>query len=319
MAAGFFIARMHWYANEPAGTDSIDTIVQIRPGQNVSMTSAALLENGVIKNPFKFKLLARIKGLDRKLKAGEYLLSGAMTPNIILDKLSNGRVLLHRLTIPEGYNLYQISSLIGKINLCNEEKFLHSATDPALTRKMGLDADTFEGYLFPDTYYFPRGHLPIVLIETMVKRFQTVFTDEWLKQAHKLGFSVHQAVTLASIIERETGAAFERPLISSVFHNRLKKRMRLESDPTVIYGIPDFDGNITRKHLREPTPYNTYKIRGLPPGPIANPGFEAIKAALYPADTRFLYFVSKGNSTHAFSTNIKDHNRAVRKYQLSRK
>ena len=138
-------------------------------------------------------------------------------------------------------------------------------------------------------------------------------------RAKDLGFTVHQIVTLASIIEKETGAAFERPIISSVFHNRLKKKMRLESDPTVIYGIKNFDGNLTRKHLGTHTPYNTYKIRGLPAGPIANPGRASLEAALYPEKTVFLYFVSKRDTTHYFSTNLKEHNQAVRKYQLRRK
>lgn len=153
----------------------------------------------------------------------------------------------------------------------------------------------------------------------MLSRFQSVFTKEWENKAEKLGFSIHQIVTLASIIEKETGAPFERPVISSVFHNRLKKGMRLESDPTVIYSIHNFDGNITRAHLNEHTPYNTYKIRGLPPGPIANPGKEAMEAALFPADTPYLYFVSKRDRTHKFSTNITEHNRAVRKYQILRR
>ena len=150
----------------------------------------------------------------------------------------------------------------------------------------------------------------------MVKRFWSVFKPEWKNRAKTLGFTIHQVVTLSSIIEKETGAAVERPIISSVFHNRLKRGIRLESDPTVIYGIKDFNGNITRRDLAEKTPYNTYKIKGLPPGPIANAGTKAIEAALYPAETRLLYFVSKKDNTHQFSTNIKDHNRAVRKYQL---
>lgn len=152
----------------------------------------------------------------------------------------------------------------------------------------------------------------------MVKRFWAIFKPEWKNRAKILGFSIHQVVTFASIIEKETGAAFERPIISSVFHNRLKRRMRLQSDPTVIYGIKDFDGNLTRKHLAKTTPYNTYRINGLPPGPIANAGIKAIEAALYPADTKFLYFVSKKDTTHKFSANIRDHNSAVRKYQLRR-
>jgi UPF0755 protein len=152
----------------------------------------------------------------------------------------------------------------------------------------------------------------------MVDRFWSVFKPEWKTHGQAHGFTVHQAVTLASIIEKETGVPAERRLISSVFHNRLKKRMRLESDPTVIYAIKDFDGNLTRKHLATRTPYNTYRIGGLPAGPIANPGRESLEAAIYPADTPYVYFVSKKDKTHQFSTNLKDHNKAVRKYQLHR-
>ena len=153
----------------------------------------------------------------------------------------------------------------------------------------------------------------------MVQRFRSVFKPEWEERAASFGFTVHEVVTLASIIEKETGATFERPLISSVFHNRLRKKMRLESDPTVIYGIKDFNGNLTRKHLKTRTPYNTYKIRGLPAGPIANPGRASLEAALFPEKTKYIYFVSKKDRTHYFSTNLKEHNRAVRKYQLGRK
>ena len=153
----------------------------------------------------------------------------------------------------------------------------------------------------------------------MINRFRSVFTTEWEARAEQLGFTVHQIVILASIIEKETGAPFERPIISSVFHNRLKKKMRLESDPTVIYGIEDFDGNLTRKHLLTRTPYNTYTIKGLPAGPIANPGRLSMEAALHPEKTAYIYFVSKKDSTHHFSTNLKQHNKAVRKYQLRRK
>jgi UPF0755 protein len=152
----------------------------------------------------------------------------------------------------------------------------------------------------------------------MVAHFRGALAPEWQVQMESLGWTLHQVVILASIIEKETGAAFERPLISSVFHNRLKKGMRLESDPTVIFGIPEFDGNLTRKHLRTPTPYNTYQIPALPPGPIANPGAAALEAALFPAETRFLFFVAKGDQTHHFSTTLAEHNRAVQKYQLRR-
>ncbi len=188
--------------------------------------------------------------------------------------------------------------------------------DASLAKGNGINADTFEGYLFPDTYHFPGDVQAEKIIQAMVKRFHAVFTPEWRTRAETLGFTVHQAVILASIVEKETGDPSERPVISSVFHNRLKRNMRLESDPTVIYGIKNFNGNITRKDLKRKTPYNTYRIKGLPAGPISNPGKESIRAVLYPANTRFLYFVSKKNGTHAFSTNLADHNRAVRQYQL---
>ena len=183
---------------------------------------------------------------------------------------------------------------------------------------MQIPAQTFEGYLFPDTYYFSQDVTPKQIITSMVNQFRMTFKDEWEIRAHALGFTMHEIITLASIIEKETGVASERPVIASVFHNRLRKKMRLASDPTVIYGIKVFNGNITKKDLNRLTPYNTYMIRGLPPGPIANPGAESIKAALYPAKTNLLYFVAKFDKTHQFSATLADHNRAVRKYQLKR-
>jgi UPF0755 protein len=241
-----------------------------------------------------------------------------MTPAEILDILVSGRVRLYKLTVPEGYNQYQIAALVADADLATADAFLKSAADPALLRAKGIAADSLEGYLFPDTYYFPHQTPPGTIIATMVQNFWSVFTPAFEKRAGELNLSVHQVVTLASIIEKETGIASERPLISSVFHNRLKRGMRLESDPTVIYGIEEFDGNLTRRHLTTRTPYNTYRISGLPPGPIANPGREALKAALYPASTDYLFFVSRQDNTHYFSTNLKDHNRAVRQFQLRR-
>lgn len=307
------------YADKPAGTERKKSVVIVRYGQRFSTTLENLQQIDIIKNPFKFKLLAYIKGYDKRLKAGEYLLSSSMSPGKILEVMVTGKVQLHRLTVPEGYSLYQVASIVEKAGFGSKQDFLKAATDDTLLRELGIEAKTFEGYLFPDTYYFRKGEAPEKIISAMVKRFRAVWNPAWEKQADTLGFSIHQVVTLASIIEKETGAQFERPIISSVFHNRLKKRMRLESDPTVIYGIKNFNGNITKKHLKTATPYNTYKKRGLPLGPIAGPGIKALEAALYPADTRFLYFVSKKDSTHKFSTNIKDHNRAVRKYQLRRR
>ncbi|MEJ2039528.1 MAG: endolytic transglycosylase MltG [Desulfosarcinaceae bacterium] len=222
-------------------------------------------------------------------------------------------------TIPEGYTFKQIASELARLGLADEQAFIDLASDPATVHDFGLEGETMEGYLFPDTYYFPKGLPAKSIMAKMVERFRQQVPREWSQRARQLGLSLYQVITLASIIEKETGDASERPLISSVFHNRLKKHMRLESDPTVIYGIKNFDGNLTRKHLTTRTPYNTYTIRGLPKGPIANPGRDAIRAALYPAQTDFLFFVSKKDSTHHFSKTIEEHNRAVRKYQLRRR
>ena len=305
-------------ANTPAGNGSVERAVMVQSGQGFKALSDMLYHQGLILHPFKFRLFARFHGYDKHIKAGEYMLSNAMTPKQILQIMVEGKVLLHRLTIPEGYNLTQIAQAVAAAGFGTEADFFKTATDPEFVHAMGLDAQTFEGYLFPDTYYFAIDATPKDIIRAMIKRFREVFTAKWKNRAKAVGMTVHQVITLASIVEKETGVASERPIISSVFHNRLKRKMRLESDPTVIYGIEDYNGNITRKDLKSPTPYNTYTMRGLPPGPISNCGVKAIEAALYPAHTKYLYFVSKKDGTHYFSTNFKEHERAVRKYQLGR-
>ena len=316
-AAGVYL-NIVTYAQKPPNTAPVEQAVVVQSGLGFKALSTLLYQKGMILHPVKFRLFARIKGYDKRIKAGEYMLSSSMTPKKILETMVDGKVYLHRLTIPEGYNLRQIAQAVESAGLASEADFLKAATDPDLVHAKEIDAQTFEGYLFPDTYYFPRGVTSENIISTMVKRFWSVFKPEWEEQTKTLGLTIPQVITLASIIEKETAVADERPIISSVFHNRLKRNMRLESDPTVIYGIEDYNGNITRKDLESPTRYNTYTMKGLPPGPISNTGVKAIEAALYPADTKFLYFVSRNDRTHHFSTNFKDHNRAVRKYQLGR-
>jgi len=313
-----FILDLRHYAEQPAGLEPKDVVVDIPAGQPFKATTQALLKSNIINSPFKFNLVARLKGYDKRLKAGEYLLCACMSPLQILEKLVKGEVKLYKLTIPEGLNIHQIAELVAEAGFSKKSTFIEAATDADLVRKYGIDADTFEGYLFPETYYFPKNSTAESILASMVKHFWIIFSPAWKERAKQLGFSTHQIVTLASIIEKETSAPAERPLISSVFHNRLKMKMRLESDPTVIYGLKNFDGNLKRQHLETVTPYNTYKTAGLPAGPIANPGKESLEAALYPADTKFIYFVSKKNKTHQFSTNLQDHNLAVRQYQLQR-
>lgn len=313
------VVDMHRFIHSPADkTDNQATFI-IHAGETFNELAARLKNKGIITSTTRFRFYSRITGSDKRLKAGEYRLSATMTPAHILDMLVQGRSILYRLTIPEGYTIEQIAQEIARQGLGTAEDIQMLATDPLVAQSNAIEAQTLEGYLFPDTYYFPKDVEPRKIIAKMVKRFKAQFQPVWEQRAKELDFSVHQIVTLASIIEKETGAPSERPVIASVFHNRLKKKMRLESDPTVIYGIPNFDGNIKRHHLQTRTPYNTYKIRGLPPGPIANPGSASIEAALYPDQTDFLYFVAKQDGTHHFSTNIKDHNRAVRKYQLRRR
>ena len=317
-ASVLYMHLMAW-ADRPVGTAVLEKLFTVPPGQGLKQTADALRHDGLVSDALRFTILARLDKKDKLLKAGEYFFSTAMTPREILGQMVEGRVYLYRLTIPEGYNLVQIAAAVSAAGLESEKTFLDAARNPDSARSLGIEADTLEGYLFPDTYYFPRGLDSATIIATMVKQFRAAFKPAWEQQAKAMGMTVHEVVTLASIIEKETGAPEERPLISSVFHNRLKKGMRLETDPTVIYGIPDFDGNIKRRHLETHTPYNTYKIKGLPPGPIASPGALAMEAALFPAQSDYLYFVSKKDGTHQFSTTIKAHNAAVKKYQLRKR
>jgi UPF0755 protein len=208
--------------------------------------------------------------------------------------------------------------VVSRAGLVSEMQFIQTARNSDLVRQKGIDADSFEGYLYPDTYYFPKSITAEGVINAMIDRFRHMMLPEYETLAKNKGFSIHQIITLASIIEKETGSDQERPLIASVFYNRIKKNMRLESDPTVIYGIENFDGNLTRSHLSTRTPYNTYRISGLPPGPIANPGIHSIKAALHPAESEYLFFVSKNDKTHEFSRNKAEHDRAVKLYQMGK-
>ena len=325
IAGMLFMADMKHYAKTPIARQPVNPpadgspamVFTVSPGDSFRSITRHLVDAGLVYSPFKFRLLARFNGHDKRIKTGEYRLTPSQSPGEILAMLVDGKVVLYRLTIPEGYNLIQIAHAVAAAGLAGTDDFLREAKNPKLIQSLSIAAPALEGYLFPDTYYFPRTVTPSTIIRTMVRRLNTVFTPKWKAAAKEEGWTVHQVLTLASIIEKETGDPAERELISSVFHNRLKKGMRLESDPTVIYGIPDFDGNLTRKHLRTPGPYNTYLNSGLPPGPIASPGAAAIKAALFPAKTRYLFFVARKDGTHQFSTHYAAHQQAVRKYQLS--
>lgn len=276
---------------------------------------ASLLEReGLIRSRSAFLLLGRSQSADRKIHAGEYELNASMLPGDILARLLTGQVVLHPMTIPEGLTAVQIADLVAQHGVDRAE-FLRLTQDRPFIDSLGISARTLEGYLYPDTYKFPRGVKAREVIVAMVDHLKVVMGPEFKARAKELNMTDHEVLTLASVIEKETGAGTERPEISAVFHNRLKKHIPLQSDPTVIYGLPNFDGNIHKKDLSSPSPYNTYRVSGLPPGPIANPGIEAIKAALHPSGSRALYFVSRNDGTHHFSSTLTEHNEAVEKYQ----
>ena len=317
-AAGLFAWHMARYAQSPVNPEIKEPLqVIVEPGQSFRTVTEKLRQKHLIRHPLKFQVLANFRQATTAIKAGEYYFAGTMTPGQILEQLHLGKVHLRRVTIAEGLNLYEAAELVARAGICEKSAFAQAATDPDIAEKMGIPAKTVEGYLFPETYYFEKQATPEKIIQTMVQRFRNVFSDAWKDRAEELGFSVHEIVILASIIEKETGVDKERKTVSSVFHNRLEKGIRLHADPTVIYGIENFDGNLTHKDLRTRTPYNTYTNYGLPKGPIANPGRASLEAALYPADTQYLYFVAKPDNTHYFSTTLAEHNRAVRKYQLN--
>jgi UPF0755 protein len=221
-------------------------------------------------------------------------------------------------TIPEGYNVRMISALLAEKGLGDADRFEELAMDTEFSRSLGIPSDTLEGFLFPDTYSWPKGLSEEDILRRMTAKYKTVFTKTMRSRAQELGMTELEAVTLASIIEKETGAPEEREQVSAVFHNRLKKGYRLQTDPTVIYGLEDFDGNLTKKDLRTDHPYNTYTRSGLPAGPIANPGKASLEAALNPAKVSYLYFVSRGDGTHVFSDTLVEHNKAVAIYQLGK-
>ena len=318
LASVWLVGDMLHFIRTPASSEPAEVVMEVPVGTSVQALSDLLYGQGLVRSAGKFRWLVRFKGAARQIKAGEYQLSTGLRPGELLNKIIRGEVRLHQITFPEGYTLKQMAELLEASKLVNAERFIAAATDPPFVRSLSIPAASLEGYLFPDTYRFARG-LPV---ETVLRSFVTMFNQHFgpvqEEQARKLGFTRHQVVILASVVEKETAAAEERQLIAGVFLNRLRRRIRLQSDPTVIYGLRNFDGNLTRAHLQKDTPYNTYTRRGLPIGPICNPGAASIQAVLNPTSTPYLYFVAKKDGTHHFSTNLVEHNAAVLRHQKRR-
>lgn len=293
--------------------------LDITPGMTLNEISTLLEERKLIGSFLSFRLLALLQKKEGQIQVGEYELSASMTPKEILDIVTSGKTVLHAVTIPEGYRISEIAALLENKGLVDAEKFVLQTENIELIQALGMKGNSLEGYLFPETYNFSKHTSERKIIQRMLDTYhENVRNHGLIKRAESVNLSFHQIVTLASLIEKETGVDEERKVISSVFHNRLKKNMLLQTDPTVIYAIANFDGNIRKKDLKIDSPYNTYKYRGLPPGPIASPGLKSIIAALEPIESEYLYFVSRKDGSHQFSSNLKDHNRAVRKYQLRR-
>ncbi len=310
-----------YYVNSPVdtGTEKRKINVEIARGSSFYAVADVLEGSDLIKKKKLFYFLAVLKSAPKQIRAGEYELDSSMTPGEILDKLLKGDIKGYSIPVPEGFNVCQIASRLSHWKLVNKEKFMKLAFDKEFLSSLNIPGSSVEGYLFPDTYKFTRSMREKEIIRFMVRRFRQKVTPEMMQRAAKPGFTLDEILILASIIEKEGGLKEEKPSIAAVFYNRLKKGMKLQSDPTVIYGIEDFDGNLTRKHLMKVTTYNTYRIKGLPPGPICNPGIDSIIAALYPAPVNYLFFVSKNDGSHYFSDNLASHNKAVIRYQIKRK
>lgn len=326
VGGGVAFVAYEFMSSRPSSV-SQDVVYEVTPGKGFSSVAKELEEKGLIKDAFLFNIYARLTGERAKLKVGEYLLKTNMVPTEVMAVISSGKSIARSFTVSEGLSIYEIANLYEQQKFGTAAEFLKWVRDPQLIKTLlgqnkSENYPSLEGYLFPETYMLTRYTDTRSLVTKMVQRFLYVY-NEVIAQAEVKSLSRHEVVTLASIIEKETGAAFERPMISSVFHNRLAKNMRLQTDPTIIYGKAELSGkieiNITRADLSNPTRYNTYVIYGLPPGPIANPGREALLAAVKPVQSRNLFFVSQNDGTHIFSETYEQHNRAVQAYQRNAK
>jgi UPF0755 protein len=340
----FFIFSLYWFLFRPPSGTSLTKVITIKRGMHLKKISTMLEQEGIVRNRYFFIGMTTLLGKKAEIKAGEYEFHTRMLPLEVLDALVKGQVKRHLVTIAEGFTLSQIAQYLEDLNIVEKEAFLQKASSPAFIASLGFShstlnqpctspaparyrdstvqgpprggtISTLEGYLFPDTYHLNKEMPPEEVIKMMVHQFKKVFGSELQNRASQMGISQREAVILASIIEKETPLSEEKPLISAILHNRLKKKIPLQSDPTVIYGIKNFNGNLTKEHLLKPTPYNTYLMSGLPPTPICNPGKDSMLAALNPAPVPYLYFVSKNDGSHYFSSHIEEHNQAVWKYQ----
>ncbi|MCK5437495.1 MAG: endolytic transglycosylase MltG [Desulfobulbaceae bacterium] len=326
---GCFMVSMwiYSYSTTPGPSHMAGGIEVVIPTETgFTRISTILAENGVVRDDIRFRLLAGLMGVAHRLKAGEYSFEPCLTPYEVLCKLEEGKVVRRLVTIPEGVTVSLIADILADEGRVDRNRFFELVHDTAFIKEFGIKADSLEGYLFPDTYHLEHGQTEESIIRMMVARLREMWSEGVAAPGKPLTFSRHEILTLASIVEKETARPEERVMIASVFLNRLKRGMRLQTDPTVIYGLAEFDGNLTRSDLKKSTPYNTYLIKGLPPGPIASPGLASIEAVIQSFGESsssgnvgggYLYFVSMndGSGAHHFSRTLKEHNRAVARFQ----
>ena len=325
VALGFFFLCLffvYWFFFSPPSGALVTKSIVIKKGSSLKKASIMLKQEGIIRDANLFIRMATFLGKKKEVKAGEYEFHTRMHPSEVLNILAKGQVKPHLVTIVEGFTLPQIAQLLDDLEIVGKKAFLEKTSSPALIISLGLlysatskPGSSLEGYLFPNTYHLLREMNSEEIIQMMVQQFKKVFNNDWIRRASQLDMSQRDVLTLASIIEKEASLPAEKPFISAVFHNRLKKKIPLQSDPTVIYGIKNFNGNLTRADLQRPSPHNTYLNNGLPPTPICNPGKDSLLAALHPSPVSYLYFVSKNDGSHYFSSTMEEHNQAVWKYQ----
>lgn len=302
------------YLNSSPSTTRRFLSFSILPGETFGGIATRLKAEGMIRSRHFFYYSGRLTGRSGEIKAGEYELNTLMTSTEIIDVITGSSVKQYRLTIREGQTMFEVARQLDEMGLVDKIQFLELCWDKAFLEELSIPSFSVEGYLFPETYYLTRGTSPKRLIRMFVDMFWSRVTDEQLERARSTKLSIHDALTMASVIEKETGLSGEMGLISSAFHNRLEKGMRIQSDPTAIYDISPYGGRVTREHLFRKTIFNTYQIPGLPAGPISNPGKLALDAALYPQKTDYIFFVSRRDGSHHFSKTYDEHKEAIEKY-----
>ena len=296
-----------------------EILVDIVPGTSSPAIGRQLVAAGVVRDELTFRLALWRSGQARVLQAGEFRFSEPMSALTVVDMLASGRVHLRPITFPEGLTRREMAELFARSGFGTAEEFWEASARVDLVADLDPAATDLEGYLFPETYSLPRDATAENLVEAMVAQFERAFDDELVELAATRELSVREVVTLASLIQTETGLDEERPIVSAIYNNRLERGMPLQCDPTVIYALELaelYDGNLTRENLQFDSPYNTYRYQGLPPGPIAAPGAEDLRAALQPANVSYVYFVSRNDGSHVFADTLREHNRNVREYQV---